>query len=108
MATELVVEVAAPAAAPRVHHHARLLGGFLGGRWLWFLGGCLAVSLLPLLFGWRPYVVESGSMLPRIHVGDVILASPEHDAKKLLGRVTVFNDPEPSRAGLVKSHRVVR
>ena len=71
------------------------------------LGGCLVVTLLPLLFGWRPYVVESGSMSPRIKVGDVILAAPEHDPKKLLGHVTVFHDPEPSRAGTVKSHRVV-
>ena len=29
-----------------------------------------------MLFGWRPYIIESGSMEPRIKVGDVVLASP--------------------------------
>ena len=84
-----------PAPAPRTASNARLSGGFIGRSWLWFLGGCLAITLLPLLFGWRPYVVESGSMSPRIKVGDVILAAPEHDPKELLGHVTVFHDPEP-------------
>jgi len=108
MSTEFAVEVpVVPAPAPRTASNARLAGGFIGRTWLWFIGGCLVVTLLPLLFGWRPYVVESGSMAPRIKVGDVILAAPEHDTKKLLGHVTVFHDPEPSRAGTVKSHRVV-
>ena len=84
-----------------------MFGGFVGRTWLWFLGGCLVVTLVPLLFGWRPYVVESSSMAPRIKVGDVILAAPEHNPQKLLGRVTVFHDPDPNRTGDIKSHRVV-
>jgi signal peptidase I len=108
MSTEFAVEVpVVPAPAPRTASNARLAGGFIGRTWLWFIGGCLVVTLLPLLFGWRPYVVESGSMAPRIKVGDVILAAPEHDSKKLLGHVTVFHDPDAARAGTVKSHRVV-
>jgi signal peptidase I len=108
VATELAVEVPAPAAPQtRAYSNWRLFGGFFGRAWLWFLVGCLAVTLVPLLFGWRPYVVESGSMAPRIKVGDVILAAPEHDPKKLLGRVTVFHDPDLARNGDVKSHRVV-
>src|SRR6185437_16172934 len=87
---------------------ARLLGGFIGRAWLWFLAGCLIVTLLPLLFGWRPYVVESGSMQPRIKVGDVILSSPEHDEQKLLGHVTIFEDPDAAHPGTVKSHRVIK
>lgn len=87
---------------------ARLLGGFVGRAWLWFLAGCLVVTLLPLLFGWRPYVVESGSMQPHIKVGDVILSSPEHDEQKLLGHVTVFEDPDAAHPGTVKSHRVIK
>jgi signal peptidase I len=109
VATEVAVEVPASAAPqPRAYSNWRLFGGFVGRTWLWFLAGCLAVTLLPLLFGWRPYVVESGSMAPRIKVGDVILAAPEHDPKKLLGRVTVFHDPDLARNGEVKSHRVVQ
>jgi signal peptidase I len=108
VATEVAVEVPAVAGPQlRPASNARLFGGFLGRTWLWFLGGCLAVTLLPLLFGWRPYVVESSSMAPRIKVGDVILAAPEHNPQKLLGRVTVFHDPDPARIGSVKSHRVV-
>jgi signal peptidase I len=109
MVTEVAIE--APAVAPNKRRDfgssARLWGGFFGRAWLWFLAGCLVVTFVPMLFGWRPYVVESGSMLPRIKVGDVILASPEHNEQKLLGHVTVFEDPDPSRAGTVKSHRVI-
>ena len=108
MATQQVVETSVQAeAVPRRASNLALFGGFFGRAWLWFIGGCLVVTLLPLLFGWRPYVVESGSMAPRIKVGDVILAAPEHDSKKLLGHVTVFHDPDAARAGTVKSHRVV-
>lgn len=108
MATEVAVEVPAQAGPqPRPASNVTLFGGFVGRTWLWFLGGCLVVTLLPLLFGWRPYVVESSSMAPRIKVGDVILAAPEHNPQKLLGRVTVFHDPDPGRVGSIKSHRVV-
>ena len=108
MVTELVVEAPAlPAPKPRSFATFRLFGGFAGRAWLWFLGGCLAITLLPLAFGWRPYVVESGSMRPRINVGDIVLASPEHDPHRLLGHIVVFNDPDPSRAGTIKTHRIV-
>jgi signal peptidase I len=74
--------------------------------WLWFLAGCLLITLVPMAFGWRPYVVQSGSMTPRIHVGDVILAAPVaiHELKP--GQVIVFDDPD--RPGRVLSHRIVR
>jgi signal peptidase I len=108
VATEVAVEAPATAGPQlRPAGNVKLFGGFVGRTYLWFLGGCIAVTLLPLLFGWRPYVVESGSMAPRIKVGDVILAAPEHNPQKLLGRVTVFHDPEPDRIGSIKSHRVV-
>jgi signal peptidase I len=108
VATEVAVEVPAQAGPrPRPVSNLMLFGGLVGRTWLWFLGGCLVVTLVPLLFGWRPYVVESSSMAPRIKVGDVILAAPEHNPQKLLGRVTVFHDPDPDRIGSIKSHRVV-
>jgi signal peptidase I len=108
-ATHLALEpTTAPAPKRRdFGSSARLWGGFFGRAWLWFVAGCLVVTFVPMLFGWRPYVIESGSMQPRIKVGDVILSSPEHDAKKLLGHVTVFKDPDAYRAGTVKSHRVI-
>ncbi len=83
----------------------RLLLGIVGRTWLWFVGGCIAITLVPILFGWRPFVIESGSMEPRIGVGDVVLASPETDAQALLGRVTVFTDPV--FRDRTKAHRVI-
>jgi signal peptidase I len=83
-----------------------LLAGLVGRAWLWFVVGSLLITFVPLLFGWRPYVIVSGSMKPHISVGDVILASPNHDAQSLLGHVTVFDDP--SRPGHIKSHRVIK
>ena len=92
-------------AAEAPYSTVRLTLGVIGRAWLWFVGGCLAITLVPILFGWRPYVVQSGSMEPRINVGDVILASPEDDPAALLGRVAVFTDPvfrdHP------KAHRVI-
>ncbi len=92
---------------PTVRYPARLLiAGLVGRTWLWFVAACVATTLLPILIGWRPYVVQSGSMEPRIHVGDVVLAAPVNSADQLLGRVTVFDDP--AHPGTTKTHRVVR
>ncbi len=82
-----------------------LVAGVLGRTWLWFIAGCLLITLVPLAFGWHAYVVESGSMAPRINVGDVVLASPDHDPQSLLGHVAVFDDPD--FPGKVKTHRVI-
>lgn len=91
---------------PEPYSRVRLTLGVLGRSWLWFLAGCLVITLVPILFGWRPYLIESGSMAPRINVGDVVVASPEQDPAVLLGRVAVFSDPDhPDRN---KTHRVVR
>ena len=43
---------------------------------LGFLGVLVAISALPMLFGWRSDVVMSGSMSPSIHVGDVVVVAP--------------------------------
>jgi signal peptidase I len=93
-------------AAPAKHSRWRLLAGLIGRAWLWFVIGSLLITFVPILFGWRPYVIVSGSMEPKIMVGDVVLASPQHNPQTLLGHVTVFDDP--SRPGKVKSHRVIK
>ena len=87
-------------------YSARLLvAGILTRTWLWFVAACLLITILPMLIGWRPFVIRSGSMEPRIHVGDIILAAPDTDVADLLGRVAVFTDPaQPDRT---KAHRVV-
>lgn len=88
------------------YSRVRLVAGLLGRSWLWFLAGCLVITLVPLLFGWRPFLIESGSMEPRIAVGDVVIAAPEQDPQVLLGRVTVFTDP--AAPANTKTHRVVQ
>jgi signal peptidase I len=92
--------------APERYSRWLMAGGILGRIWLWFVVGCLAVTLIPMLFGWRPYVIQSGSMQPRIKVGDIVIASPNHDPNTLLGHVTVFQDPD--RPNRIKTHRVIR
>ena len=77
---EVTPETAAsPAArsADEPYSALRLSSGIVGRVVLAFVIGCLAISLLPLVIGWHPYVVKSGSMEPRIKVGDIVLASPE-------------------------------
>ena len=107
-AVATTLEPAASPAPRRPYGRTRLVAGLVGRSWLWFIIGCLLVTLVPMLFGWRPYVIESGSMEPRIGIGDVVLASPvaAADQKELLGRVTVFDSPEVP--GKVITHRVVR
>jgi signal peptidase I len=94
--------------APAPYSKTLLFGGTLGRTWLWFVAGCLAVTIIPMLFGWRPYVIQSGSMQPRIKVGDIVIASPNHDPKVLLGHVTVFQDPDFPGTERMKTHRVIR
>ena len=88
-------------AAP--YSRSRLVLGVLGRTWLWFVAGCLLITLVPVLFGWRPYVVESGSMQPRIQVGDVVLASPDVDPEAVGGHIIVFQDPAHGTV----THRVI-
>lgn len=82
-----------------------LVAGIISRTWLWFVAGCLIVTLLPMVIGWRPFVVQSGSMEPRIHVGDIVLAAPVSNPADLVGRVTVFDDPD--KPGTAKTHRVL-
>jgi len=94
-----------PAEAPHRSSTGLFLAALVARTWLWFVAGCLLVTLLPMVIGWRPFVVESGSMQPRIDVGDIVLAAPESDPENLLGRVTVFDNPD--LPGSTKTHRVI-
>jgi signal peptidase I len=63
-------------------------------------------SLLPLLAGWTPRVILSGSMEPRIHVGDVIVTRTVNPAALTKGQVITVQDPDhPSKT---RTHRFVR
>lgn len=63
-----------------------------------------AWTLLPLLFGWKPLAIISGSMQPRVHVGDVVLIRAYSGEPLATGTVVTFSDPDqPER---VITHRI--
>jgi signal peptidase I len=67
---------------------------------------CLALwAALPALLGWQPTTVSSGSMMPRLHVGDVSVAKPVSKAPALQ-QVVLFHDPD--HPGKLRLHRFVR
>lgn len=66
-------------------------------------GWLSALAVGPTAIGWKPVVVTSGSMTPRIQPGDVVVAAPVHH-RVGPGTVVVFRPP--GGAGLV-THRVV-
>jgi signal peptidase I len=63
-------------------------------------------SLLPLLVGWTPRVILSGSMEPRIHVGDIVVTRTVPGASVTKGQVITVKDPDhPDRT---RTHRMLR
>ena len=90
---------------PEPYSRVRLAAGILGRSWLWFLAACVAVTLMPILFGWHSYVIVTGSMEPGISAGDVVLASPDPVIEDTVGKVITFDNP--SREGHILTHRVV-
>ncbi len=63
-------------------------------------------SAAPKLAGWRSLVVLTGSMQPRIHPGDLVLAAPPVPGQVKPGRVILFRDPV--RPGRTIVHRLLR
>lgn len=66
----------------------------------------LLASLIPAAFAWKPTVVLTGSMEPRIHVGDVVVSRPFAVRELQLGQVLLVDDPD--RAGTLRLHRFVQ
>ena len=62
-------------------------------RWRWSLS-LVVWSLLPLLAGWTPRVILSGSMEPRIHVGDIVVTRTVPAATLTKGQVITVKDPD--------------
>ena len=63
-------------------------------------------SVLPLLAGWTPRVILSGSMEPRIHVGDIVVTRTVPGASVTKGQVITVKDPDhPAKT---RTHRVLR
>lgn len=57
---------------------------------------------VPSIFGYKPFVVLSGSMKPNIQVGDLIFVKKINTEKLKVGDVIAFRDAE----NLVTTHRI--
>jgi signal peptidase I len=69
------------------------------------IGALVLWSVLPLMVGWTPRVILSGSMEPRIHVGDVVVTRTVPVAKLAEGQVVTVTDPD--HAGKTRTHRLL-
>lgn len=65
------------------------------------LGTLALLALVPVLVGWRPTLVQSGSMEPAVRTGDVVVTAPLAPAARQrvrAGAVVLFRDPaRPNR-----------
>lgn len=59
----------------------------------------------PTIVGWQPTTVMSGSMLPRLFIGDVAVAMPTATDRLATGQVLLFDDPD--HQGRLRLHRFV-
>lgn len=65
--------------------------------------------VLPVLIGWTPTIVSSGSMLPNVHIGDVVVAqniAPELK-ETMIGVGHVLLATDPLHEDKLVTHRVV-
>ena len=86
-----------------VRSRARRVGGAL----LLVCAGLAVVTVVGTAFNWcRLDIVLSGSMVPTMRPGDVILALPEPDSQIAAGQVLAFHPP--SQPGIVVVHRVIQ
>jgi signal peptidase I len=71
---------------------------------------CLGTwAVLPLAIGWTPTVVMSGSMLPNVEIGDVVVAQnlTLEQKKELIAPGHVLLATDPSHPEKLVTHRVV-
>jgi signal peptidase I len=82
---------------------ARLAVGVLSRTVLATLIGLLLWAAVPAVIGWTPTTVMTGSMEPRIHPGDIVVARPVPESSIHRGQVLLFQDPD--RADHLRLHR---
>lgn len=79
----------------------------LATAWLSLVGGLLFWANAPILLGWQPRLVLSGSMQPGLAPGDVVLVSDVVEPRALLpGQVVLVDDPDLASGSYL--HRVLR
>ena len=86
-------------------HWLRLLVGTLSRTVLATVVGLLLWAAVPAVIGWTPTTVMTGSMEPRIHPGDIVVAKPIAESAIRQGQVLLFQDPD--RADHLRLHRFV-
>lgn len=87
---------------------ALLVVRLLARGYLVFLVALAGCATLPMAFGLTGTVVQSGSMMPHIRVGDVVLSRPlPVHAAIPLGRVVTFVAPPGSAEPGIRIHRIV-
>src|ERR1700712_1549898 len=105
-APEHVAATAAPAAEAVELGWVRVLRTTVARPSLAMVITLVIWSVLPLLAGWTPRVIMSGSMEPRIHVGDIVVTRTVPGASVTKGQVITVKDPDhPAKT---RTHRVLR
>lgn len=72
---------------------------------LGIVSALLLMSIAPLLAGWSSEVVVSGSMMPRIAPGDVVVTQPSTASAVTVGQVVLVSNP--AQPGTLLMHRVI-
>lgn len=83
----------------------RLAATTLARGALAMVASLLLWSVVPVLLGWQPTVVLTGSMQPQIRPGDVVVSRPVAVGDAAPGRVLLVRDPD--RPGRLRLHRLV-
>jgi signal peptidase I len=73
---------------------------------LGLVGSLLLWSLLPVVWGWTPEVIMTGSMAPALAPGDVVVTRPVSVATLRPQQVVTVTDPD--HPGRTRTHRFVR
>lgn len=73
--------------------------------WLLVVCSLIGWSLAPMVIGWHPTLVVTGSLSPRIDPGDVVLFARPGSAPER-GQVVLLSDPYTATGRVV--HRIVR
>lgn len=83
----------------------RVLVAALAVAYLTSIAALMAYAVVPMLFGWSTYVVQSESMAPAVRAGDALVSSSIVRSELERGQVVVIDDPAVD--GRLLSHRVV-
>jgi signal peptidase I len=106
LAPAKVAAIAAPAPGAVEPGWGRVLRLSVARAALALAASLVLWSLLPLVAGWTPRVILSGSMEPRVHVGDIVVTRPVPAENLTKGQVITVTDPDhPEKT---RTHRVLR